>query len=88
MLEQFVPEGMHPMEGIHVGVVPEELQPIGRTRVGESHWGSLPQECPHNGERKEQEEEGLPETKHDELTATRISHFPVLSGEGSRENCE
>ncbi|PKU47688.1 ubx domain-containing protein 4 [Limosa lapponica baueri] len=35
MLEQSVPEGLHPLEGIHAGVVCEELQPVGRTHVGE-----------------------------------------------------
>jgi len=43
MLEQPVPEGLHPMEGTHTGAVCEELQPLalgkfvekGRTHNGE-----------------------------------------------------
>jgi len=35
MLEQSVPEGLHPMEGTHTGAVCEELQPVGRTHNGE-----------------------------------------------------
>jgi len=35
MLEQPVPEGLHPMERTHAGAVYEELQPMGRTHVGE-----------------------------------------------------
>jgi len=34
-LEQPVPEGLHPMEGIHVGAALEELQPVGRTYIGD-----------------------------------------------------
>ena len=33
MLEQ--PEGLNPVEGTHAGAVHEELQPMGRTHVGE-----------------------------------------------------
>ncbi|KAF4793767.1 hypothetical protein TURU_108121 [Turdus rufiventris] len=36
-LEQSVPEGLHTMEGTHPGAVYEELQPAGRSRVGEVH---------------------------------------------------
>jgi len=35
MLEQPVPEGLHPMEGTHTGAVREDLQLVGRTQVGE-----------------------------------------------------
>jgi len=49
MLEQPVPEGLHPMGRTHAGAVCEELQPMGRTHIGEfcgqqsamrgtSHW--------------------------------------------------
>jgi len=34
-VEQPVPEGLHPMEGTHAGAVREELQPVGKTPVGE-----------------------------------------------------
>jgi len=34
MLEQPVPEALHPMERTHAGAVREELQPVGRTHVG------------------------------------------------------
>lgn len=50
--------------------------------------GISPTGLPHNGEREEHEEEGVAEKKHDELTATHISHLPVRLGEGVRENCE
>ena len=42
MLEQSVPEGLHPVDGTHAGAVREELQPMGRTRVGEVHGGLSP----------------------------------------------
>jgi len=35
MLEQPVPEGLHPMEGTNAGAVHEELQPMGRSHIGE-----------------------------------------------------
>jgi len=35
MLEQPVPEGLHPVGRTHAGAVCEELQPVGRTHVGE-----------------------------------------------------
>lgn len=34
MPEQFVPEGLYPMEWPHLGAVCEELQSVGRTHVG------------------------------------------------------
>jgi len=48
MLEQPVPEGLHPMEGTHAGAVCEELQPMGGIGVGEvsgelSPMGRTPQ---------------------------------------------
>lgn len=39
MLEQSVPEGLHPTEGTHSGVACEELQPVGKTYDGEIHGG-------------------------------------------------
>jgi len=49
MLEQPVPERLHPIEGTHTGAVCEMLQSVGRTCVGQvfgevylvtgtSHW--------------------------------------------------
>ena len=35
MLEQPVPEGLHPMGRTHNGAVHEELQPVGRIHAGE-----------------------------------------------------
>ena len=42
MLEQSVPEGLQPGEGTLAGAVCEELQPMGRTHVGEVHGGLSP----------------------------------------------
>ncbi|GAB0181795.1 EH domain-containing protein 4 [Grus japonensis] len=42
MLEQSVPEGLHPMGETHAGAVHEELQPMGRTHIGEVHGGLSP----------------------------------------------
>ncbi|GAB0181827.1 zinc finger and BTB domain-containing protein 5 [Grus japonensis] len=56
MLEQSAPEGLHPMEGTHTGAVHEELQPMGRTDVGEVHGGLSPVEGPHAGAGAECEE--------------------------------
>ncbi|GAB0205574.1 zinc finger and BTB domain-containing protein 5 [Grus japonensis] len=39
MLEQSVPEGLHPVGETHAGAVGEELQPVGRTHVGEVGGG-------------------------------------------------
>jgi len=36
-LEQSVPEGLHPMERNHARGVLQELQPMGRTAIGEDH---------------------------------------------------
>ena len=41
-LEQPVPEGLHPVEGIYSGVVHGELQLVGRTHTGEVHGGLSP----------------------------------------------
>jgi len=49
MLQQPVPEGLHPVGRIHTGAACEELQRMGRTHIGEfpaepsltggtSHW--------------------------------------------------
>lgn len=42
MLEQSVPEGLYPLERIHARAVSEELQTMGRTRIGEGHEGLYP----------------------------------------------
>jgi len=42
MLEQSVPEGLHPVERTHAGAGREELQPVGRTHFGEVHGGWFP----------------------------------------------
>jgi len=34
MLEQPVPEGLHPVGRTHAGAVREELKPVGRSHVG------------------------------------------------------
>jgi len=39
MLEQSVPEGLHPVGRTHAGAVCEELQPVGRTHTGEVYGG-------------------------------------------------
>ncbi|GAB0183450.1 AN1-type zinc finger protein 5-like [Grus japonensis] len=55
-LEQFAPEGLHPMEGTHAGAVCEELQPMGRTHIGEVHGGLSPMGGTHAGAGAECEE--------------------------------
>ena len=56
-LEQPVPEGLHPVEGIHTAAICEELQLVGRTHVGEVCGGlCLPWEGPHVGAGEECEE--------------------------------
>ncbi|GAB0179988.1 hypothetical protein GRJ2_000464100 [Grus japonensis] len=42
MLEQSGPEGLHLVEGTPAGAVDAELQPVGRTHVGEAHGGLSP----------------------------------------------
>jgi len=71
------------MEMTHAGVC-EELQPMGRTHVGEvlgelSPMGETPgarEEC----EESSSEEEGVAEPTCDELTTTLILHPPALPG--------
>ena len=47
-MKQSNPEGLHPVEGTHPGTVCEELQPVGRTHVGEVHGGlSAVEGTPH-----------------------------------------
>ena len=64
MLEQSVPEGLHPVEGhmTHAGAVHEELQPMGRTHFGEVCGGLSPMgRSPQAGAGEECEEEGVTE---------------------------
>jgi len=42
MLEQSVPEGLHPVERTHAGAVCMVLKPLGRSHIGEIHRGLLP----------------------------------------------
>jgi len=89
-LEQPVPEGLHPMEGIHAGTVREELQPMGRTHIGEVCGelspvrGTFTLEQGQSVRSPPPEEEGAAETKCDELTITPIPCPPALFG-GRRE---
>ena len=48
-LEQSVPEGLQLVEGTHAGAVHEELQPMGRTYVGEVLGGLSPVGGIHGG---------------------------------------
>jgi len=50
MLEQPVPEGLHPVEGAHAGAVCEELHPVGRTHAGAVGEGLQPVGRTHVGE--------------------------------------
>jgi len=90
MLEQLVPEGLHPVGRAHTGAVCEELQPVGRTRVGPVYGGLSPvggSPCWSRGRSVSSpppEEEGAAETVCDELTATLVPRPPVLL-EGRRE---
>ena len=78
MLEQSIPEGLHPVERTHAGAVCEELQPMGRTHVGEVHGGLSP--CGRDPMLEQgksvrsppSEEEETAETMGDQLTATPI----------------
>jgi len=89
-LEQPVPEGLHPVEGTHAGAVREELQPMGRTCIGEVHGEQSPvrgtfmleqgksvRSLPPKGQ-------GAAETMCDELTVTSIPRppAPLWRGEG------
>ena len=42
MLEQSVPEGLHPTEGTYDGADCEQLQPVGSTHTKEVHVGLFP----------------------------------------------
>lgn len=76
-LLQSVLEVLHSMERAHAGAVIEELQPLGRTHVGEGHEGLCSWEEPHAGAREEHEEEGAAETKGYGLTIAHIPHPPA-----------
>jgi len=90
MLEQPVPEGLHPVEGTHAGAVHEELQPMGRTHIVEVCGelspvrGTFMLEQGQSVRSPPPEEEGAAETMCDELTITPIPPLPVLLG-GRRE---
>lgn len=74
MLKLSVPEGLTLMQGVHAGTVHEELQPIGRTHVGEvSSCGSNPTlEQRKSVKSPPSEEGGVEETTPDELTASPV----------------
>ncbi|KAK4832383.1 hypothetical protein QYF61_022238 [Mycteria americana] len=78
MLEQSVPEGLHPIGRTHAGAVLEELQPMGRTHVGEVRGGLSPLGGTPRSSREKREEEGVAETKHYELTAMKSGDLGVL----------
>jgi len=86
MLEQPVPEGLHPVGRTHTGAVCEELQPVGRTHIGEVLWRTVSHERNLMLEQGKSvrsppfEEEGTAETMCDELTVTPIPHPPALFG--------
>jgi len=42
ILEQFIPEGLYPVERIHTRAVLQELQPVGRIYFGEVHEALQP----------------------------------------------
>jgi len=85
MLEEPVPEGLHPMGRTHTGAVCEELQPVGRTHVGEVCGELSPVRGIFTLEQGKSvrslppEEEGAAETC-DELTTTPTSHPPAPIG--------
>ena len=86
MLEQPVPEGLHPVERSHAGAVREELQSVGRTHIGEVCGELSPMRGTFTLEQGKSvrspplEEEAVAETTRDELTVTPISHPPALLG--------
>jgi len=90
MLEQPVPEGLHPVGRTHAGVVHEELQPVGRTHVGEVCGelspvrGTFMLEQGKGVKNLPPEKDGAAETTCDELTVTPIPHPPAPLG-GRRE---
>jgi len=83
MLEQPVPEGLHPVGRTHVGAVREELQPVGRTHIGEvcgqlsSVRGTFRLEQGKSVRSPPPEEGGAAETTCDELTITPVPRPPV-----------
>ena len=78
VLEQSVPEGLQPVGRTHVGEVHEELSPVG----GTPRWSRGRARSPPP------EEEGVAETTCDELTVNPIPRPPALLGGGGRENQE
>jgi len=84
MLEQPVPEGLHPMEGTHTGAVCEELKPMGRTCVREvcgelsPMTGAFMLEQGKSVRSTPPEKEGAAETTCDELTVTPIPRPTAL----------
>jgi len=92
MLEQPVPERLHPMGRTHAGAVREELQPVGRTHIGEVCGELSPIRVTFTLEQGQRvrspppEEEGAAGTTCDELTTTP---FPITLrrlGGGGRES--
>jgi len=85
MLEQPVPEALHPVEGTHAGAVCEELQPVGSTHVGEVCGVLSPVRRTFMLEQGKSvrsllpEGQGLAETC-DELTVTLIPRPPAPLG--------
>lgn len=67
------------MESTHTGTVPEELQPVGRTHVGDVHENCLQWEGPHTGAGEDCKEEGLHGC---ELTIAVIPHPSVVEDVG------
>jgi len=83
MLQQPVPEGLHPTGRTHSGAVCEEWQPVGRTHVGEAFGELSPVRGTFTVEQGKSvrslppEEEGAAETTCDELTTTAIPRPPA-----------
>uniref|UniRef100_A0A8C0C1L8 Amyloid beta precursor protein binding family A member 1 n=1 Tax=Buteo japonicus TaxID=224669 RepID=A0A8C0C1L8_9AVES len=93
MLEQCVPEGLHPTEGTHAGAVREKLQPVGRIHIEEVHGGLSPMGGTTHWSRGRvmsppPEEEGAAETTCGELTATPIPCPPALLVGGVPGPCD
>jgi len=91
MVEQPVPEGLHPVEVTHTKAISEELQPMGKTHVGEvceelspMRW-DLTLELGKSVRSPPPEEQGAAETTCDELTITPILRPPARSGGGGRK---
>jgi len=74
------------MEGTHTGADHEELQPMGRTYIGEVYGelspmsGTFTLDQGKSGRSLPPEEEGVAQTTCDELTITPIPHTPVPRG--------